>query len=416
VRRAAVAIGVVLAIGLIAAGCSGGAGVTRKAGAATERPAAPDTERAAAGRSEGPVTQLAVADYSDSLSGEPGGMATDRGGAIVEVDDNTVVAFDRTAAEQWTSSVPGAALGWPLLGNGLVVVPTLSAAHLGESSGHSFSGADDSGGCVALDRATGTRRWSYEEEGRSGVSVATDGSRVFCVFGDGVIAAVDRDSGALLWRVTVDKRVPSAPVTVSERSMAIVDPASRTLSFTARWGGHWMLITRDLAAGTGEGGMDLGVKGPPSSPVLLAPGEVGLGVDARMCRIDLRRRRLGCAHVTVSDGFDPASVPVVADGVLVIASRTGDVLAIEIKPWKLIWSERLPGAILDARPVISDGVVLFADFARNPWAFRMADGSKVAVPTPEGFVIATATDPVGGFAVAVRADIDQRVERWVPRR
>ena len=31
-------------------------------------------------------------------------------------------------------------------------------------------------------------------------------------------------------------------------------------------------------------------------------------------------------------------------------------------------------------------------------------------------MISTATDPAGGFAVAIRADIDGRVERWVPER
>ena len=398
-RRASV--GALVAGALIAAGCSGGGGVVRKAAAATEH-------------ADGRVTNLAVADYSDSLPGEPGGMVADKHGAVVEVDDRTVVAFDRVGVQLWSSPVPGAALGWPVLSDQLVVVPTLTADGLGESDGH--SGADDSGGCVALDRTTGARRWSYEEAGRSGVSVASAGARVFCVFGDGIIAAVDRETGALLWRVLVDTRVPAAPVTVSERSTVVVDAASGTLSFTARWAAHWMLIVRDLATGNGHGGFDLGVKDPPSSPIYVAPGQVAVGANDRVCRYDLRRSRSVCGVVKVPDGFDPASVPVVAGGTFVVVGRAGAVIAIDVRTWKKTWAREWPDAVLDTRPVISDGVVLFADWTRTPWALRMSDGSKIAVPDPKGFVISTATDPAGGFAVAIRADIDGRVERWVPER
>ena len=192
-----------------------------------------------------------VADYSDSLPGEPGGMVADKHGAVVEVDDRTVVAFDRAGEQLWSSPVPGAALGWPVLSDQLVVVPTLTADGLGESDGH--SGADDSGGCVALDRTTGARRWSYEEAG----SERRLGRERGC---SGVLRVRRRDrsprstasTGALLWRVLVDTRVPAAPVAVSERSAVVVDAASGTLSFTARWAAHWMLIVRDLATGTGQ--------------------------------------------------------------------------------------------------------------------------------------------------------------------
>jgi outer membrane protein assembly factor BamB len=403
-RRATVTL--LVAGALIATGCSDSERVFHNAAAAPRHSAAAEPLRA-------PVNHLEVADYTDSLSGEPGGMATDKSGAVVEVDDRTVIAFNTTGEQQWSSPVPGAALGWPLLSDQLVVVPTLSAHGLGETDGH--SGADDSGGCVALDRATGARRWSYEEAGKSGVSVASAGSRVFCLFMNGVIAAVDRDTGKLLWRVLVDPRVPAEPVAVAERSALSIDAASGTMALTVRWAGHWMLIVRNLSTGAGFGGFDLGVKSPPSSPVYVAPGQVAVGANDRVCRYDLPHSRSVCGVVKVPDGFDPASVPVVADGSFVVVGRAGGVVAIDIKTWKKTWAREWPDAVLDARPVISDGVVLFADWTRAPWALRMSDGSQVKTPEPDGFVLSTAADPAGGFAVAIRADIDGRVERWVPK-
>src|SRR4029077_3305332 len=95
----------------------------------------------------------------------------------------------------------------------------------------------------------------------------------------------------------------------------------------------------------------------------------------------------------MSDGFDPASVPVVANGTFLVVGRAGGVVAIDIKTWAVIWARVWPSVVLDTRPVISGGVVLFADWARTPWALRMSDGSKIEVPDAEGFVVSAANDP-----------------------
>lgn len=394
-RRGAAAV---LALALIGAGCSGGSGVTRKAVAAVAQ------------HRKGPVRRLAVA-RSSWLPGEPGGIAADDRGAVVEVDDKTVVAFDAQGRKRWSSPVPGAALSWPWLGHGLVVVPTLSAGDLGKDA----SGPDDSGGCVAIDRATGARRWSYEEEGQSGVAVASVGARVFCVFGQGVIAAVDIETGALVWRALLDTHVPPAPISVSERTAIAIDPITRTLMFTARIGTRWYLAIYDLASGADRGVFDLYEAVPSSAPVSIGPGLVAVGSGmGQVCTFDIRRGVVSaCVDVPAPDGFDPASIPAVADGVLVIAGREGSVTAIDIATWRVRWSE-LSTPILDSRLSVVGDVVLFADWTRVPHALRTADGTEIGLTDAEGFVISTAAGPAGGFAVAVRGDPDGRIQRWLP--
>ena len=78
------------------------------------------------------------------------------------VDNDSVAALTVKGVQLWSTPVPGAGLGWLSLGDGIVVVPTLR---------------DDGGpgGCVALDRATGAPRWSYEEPASEGVAVSTRG-------------------------------------------------------------------------------------------------------------------------------------------------------------------------------------------------------------------------------------------------
>jgi outer membrane protein assembly factor BamB len=150
--------------------------------------------------------------------------------------------------------------------------------------------------------------------------------------------------------------------------------------------------------------------------VLVAPGVVAFGGTNMMCVFTMRTLDNDCYAMQAPDGFDPASIPVVSGGVMVIGGSDGSVTAIDVARHKILWGKVLPTPVLDARLVISEGVVLLADWTRVPWAFRIADGSTVKVPVPEGFVIATATDPAGGFAVAIRADVDGRVERWLPQR
>ncbi len=121
-------------------------------------------------------------DWSTALDGEPGAIASDQSGTIATVGGRKVVALDDAGHERWSSSVDGASLGAPLLAADVVVVPT---------------GSDDFGGCTALDRETGVRRWSYVEPSVRGVAAGRSGIFVVCLMTNGDTIGLGLESGAV---------------------------------------------------------------------------------------------------------------------------------------------------------------------------------------------------------------------------
>jgi outer membrane protein assembly factor BamB len=398
-------VAAVIALTLLAGACSSAAGETRKA-----RKAVATVDRPDAGHRDAPAPRLVVA-QSTRLSGEPGGIAVDADGSVVELDEKTVVAYDPDGQEVWSSSVPGAALNWPWIGHGLVVIPTMSAAQLGK-----YSGADDSGGCVAIDRVSGERGWSYEEQGESGVAVGGVDGLVFCVFDNGVIAALDVDTGTVIWRHVLAPKF-AKDISIAERTAIAIDPESGTLMVTAQIVSNWWLALLDVSTGVDRGIWDMDYGGSSSAPVWIGPGRVALGAadPGEVCQLDIHTRTVGpCVAVTAPRGFDSASIPVVANGTLVIAAADGTVTAIDVTKWQVKWSKTFEKWIMDSRVAIVGDVVLGVNWLRVPWALRLSDGSEIPLPDVEGFVSATAADASGGFAVAVRGNISGRIERWSP--
>ena len=147
------------------------------------------------------------------LGGDPGGIAADGAGVIAAVDGERVVALDAHGHRLWSTPVAGAERGWPWIGRGMVVVPTLQA------SGR--------GGCVALDRASGARQWAYEEPDVDGDAVAELGGVVYCALSDGVIVAIDLQSGVRRWRAVLEPSAPRSLVSVPERSAFALDETTR---------------------------------------------------------------------------------------------------------------------------------------------------------------------------------------------
>ena len=147
-------------------------------------------------------------------------------------------------------------------------------------------------------------------------------------------------------------------------------------------------------------------------PALIA---VAVSRGAEVCTFDLRReRRRACVPVAAPEGFDPASIPLVAGGLLVLAACDGTVSAIDVATMKVRWSKRDPNPILAVRPESVGGVVMFSDWSRRAWARRLADGSEVGIPAGDGWAVATVADPGGGFDVAKRDMDGGWIEHWVP--
>ncbi len=344
---------------------------------------------------------------ASELGGDPGAIAVDRSGVVAAVPGRGVVALDRHGYAAWSVPLPGAAYSWPAIGNGLVVVPTL------ESAG--------AGGCVALERASGARRWSYSEPRVDGVAVANDGHAEYCALSDGVVVAIDPATGARRWRAVLEPSVSRSSVTVPERSAFALDEHTRTLAVTLWIGGHPYLELRHADTGAKRELVDLMDAGSATSPVAVAPGVVAVGASdpGHVCFVDLRRPDalgLRCLAVRAPTGFDPAAIPVVSGDTMVITSKDGWVIAIDVRHMSVRWSVRAPAPILDSHPVVVGDEVLVADWARVPLGLRLRDGSKVDAPRVEGSVVATLADPAGGFDLAVRGEAGAGIERWEVQR
>jgi outer membrane protein assembly factor BamB len=400
-RRTALAL---IALGVVVAGCAVSP-VTHK----------PDPRARGAADTEAPAThagsptRFELVDHA-TLPGEPGGFAADREGAIVEVDDENVVALDTQGDQRWSTPLVGASLGWPWLADGVAVIPTLSDDALTRLDA-------GPGGCVGLDRATGAVRWSHEEVGRSGVAVSGLGATAYCVFDDGTMVAIDVDRGDVVWRAQLDPGAPVGRIEVSERTAVVVDEASQRLAFTMRVDDHWFLDVRDLATGADRGGVKLQPIRPSSALVAIGPGRVAFGNGAeQVCEMDLRKMWVtACVNnVPAPEGFDPASIPVATEGLIVVAALDGSVSAVDLAHGKVRWSRKLDTRFLDTQPVVSDGVVLIADGIRTIWALRVSDGSRVPIPKTDDFVISSAADPAGGAVLALRGNPSGRLQRLLP--
>jgi outer membrane protein assembly factor BamB len=387
-----------VALVLLLAACSGGEGHSRS----TVREHAPGGQ--AIRISATSARRLAVS-WSSELQGSPGAIASDRDGAVVSIDNDAVVALDAHGDEQWSTPVPGAGLGWPSLAGGLVIVPI-------------FPDSPGAGGCAALDRESGEPMWAYEEPQSQGVAVTSMGNNAICAMGNGVVAAVDRVTGKRRWRVSIADRdaVPSG-VSIAQRAALAVDAATGSVAFTVNVGSSSAVVLLDLATGANRGVFDLTRYGQGSAPVSTGPGllAVALSRPGMVCVIDIRKNHFGsCVAVAARDGFDPASIPLAVDGLVVVAARDGVISAVDLSASKLRWAMRVPNPILSARLVTVGGVVMFSDWTRVPWALHLADGSAVELPQAEGWAIASVADTDGGFELAMRNMDGGWIERWVP--
>ena len=119
-----------------------------------------------------------------------------------------------------------------------------------------------------------------------------------------------------------------------------------------------------------------------------------------------------------TQGFDPASVPLVVERVVIVAARAGEVTAIDLDRRRRRWIVRTADPILAAHPVLVGTAVMLATRKGRVVAFRLANGAPVRLPPAPGRAIATAADsePAGvqsaGVEVVGRDAGAGRIERW----
>lgn len=343
-----------------------------------------------------------TAAWSVALDYPPTAVAADGRGVVTTVDHRGVVALDDRGRVRWVVELDGASVGPPVAFGDRVVVPT--------------SRADGSGGCVGLDRETGETRWTYEAIGTGGVAVARAGDLVICAMRDGSTAGIPPALGFPIWEYTFASDVTPSTVEVPARTMIAVDEKAGYFAFAVHYGRQWAVAVHDIKSG--QTWRILTFDGAPSSPVVVRAGELAVAISATSVIevVDVRSLRWSATPIPDSGGFDPASVPLVADGVVVAAARGGEVTAVDVGRRRRLWTARTHDAIADARPVLVGAAVMLATGTGQVLAFGLEKGDGVRLPRAPRAVVATVADTTTGEVSVVASENGSgRIERWEPQ-
>jgi outer membrane protein assembly factor BamB len=299
-------------------------------------------------------------EWPAALNDAPGPLTTDQRGTVVIAGDTHVVALDHDGHVQWRTAIANLGIEYPALGDGLVFVSTLPVGR---------GGAPATGRVVALERATGRERWHIDVYGEPD-PVTVTGTTVFVATDRGEMLALALD-GTPRWRTRL-------PGEVSSRTTIAYDRATNVLGIVVLAPHHgWLLALVDARTGTDRGGLELGAGDAPSAVAAAGDGRlvVGDGETAELTEIDLRRRVV--AHALRTAGpFDPASQPVVRDGVAYVVDQTGTVTAMDLATGVQKWQ-----TALDTPRVAGIPVAFARDRGRLVVSVRLADPDQVvAVP------------------------------------
>jgi outer membrane protein assembly factor BamB len=344
-----------------------------------------------------------TAAWSVALDFAPTAVAADAEGVVVTVDHRGVVALDDRGRERWASELDGASIGSPLVLADRVIVPT--------------SRADGTGGCAGLDRETGETIWMYEAIGTRGVAVAELRGTVICVMRDGRTAGILPGPGRVQWQYTFGKGIDPSSVEVFDGTVVAVDDASGLYAFTARYGPRWGVKWNDVETGASRHLLNLGTGGPVSAPVVVGPGTfaVAASFPNELYMVDAHSLRQTRIAVPAAEGFDPASVPLVVDRLVVVAARAGEVTAVDLDRRQPRWTARTSEPMRHSHPVLVGDAAGLATAAGRAVAYRLANGTPVRLPASRGRVVAWLGHTGRAGVEVLGADAGGgRIERWEP--
>jgi outer membrane protein assembly factor BamB len=179
-----------------------------------------------------------------------GAAAVDGDAVYVASDSGYLHRLDRaTGKERWRASIGGGAvprvLPHPAAGDW-----DWQAAQPLVADGVVYIGAAD-GGFVAIDAATGARKWRFESRAKIRAGAAFDGGRVVFGSADHFVYALDRATGTERWRFDTGADVDATPVVhegrvlVGNRGYGLhaLDSASGRLLWKTFFWGSWVEST-----------------------------------------------------------------------------------------------------------------------------------------------------------------------------
>ncbi|GJQ25333.1 MAG: hypothetical protein HBSAPP02_03650 [Phycisphaerae bacterium] len=242
---------------------------------------------------------------------------------------------------------------------------------------------DEDGGFHALNRADGTRRWSFRSEAENISSPICSGDRV--VFGsyDGNVYCLKLTDGSLLWKHLTDGRVHGS-AGVSDGKVVVA-------------GCDQKLHVLQLSDGKSIAAVDLGSVSGCSAAIVDDAVYVGtFGND--VLAIDLKRNERRWTFTNKDRDFPFYASAAVTEELVIIGSRDKFVHALDRKTGKPRWQFRTRGRV-DSSPVVaadrvwvgsSDGNVYGLDLRSGEERWRYEAGSPV-----------TASPAVGGGCLVI---------------
>jgi outer membrane protein assembly factor BamB len=297
-------------------------------------------------------------------------VADDR---VVVVGGQRIAAFDAATGEAlWDVVRPSGPAG--------------PAAMVGELAIHA-SGQGQDAGLVGRSVETGTPRWRTATGSPVGGGITADGGRVYAGTGEGVLLALEAETGEEAWRLDLPGTVISAPAVAGGVVLTVAQ--DREAATTT-------VLAVDIASGEEEWRFAT----PPFTPGATAPAAgdravfVGLG-DARVHALDLETgaerwaTRARAATLGTVVFFTAVQTPAVPGDPLVgdLAHLARFDAATGVEEWAF----RFPDLVATSAPAVAGGSVVIGD----------GSGFLSAVDLNEGVVVwqqRLGTLPVSGVA------------------
>ena len=260
-------------------------------------------------------------------------------------DDGIVHALDRvTGSERWTATLEGPVQRGPVAADGRLYLMT------------------DAGAAMALDPATGHTLWTGSVPYESPSEVASDGKALYFGTGDGFLVAVDAATGAEEWRLQ-----PS-PLTTAVHSPAFADGRI----FAGTDGGGFVAVdaATHRVAWTGD------VQGDTTGTAAVAGGLAFIGTRVDVPTGHLRAFDAKTGALRWMSDVPLLQFPTVANGIAYSATQEGLVAALDLATGAARWSVQLKGKV---RPMAVAGSILYlaADHEQKVYALDVATGGKL---------------------------------------
>jgi len=325
-------------------------------------------------------------DWTQPVGGWPYSIAADDELAVVVAD--VVTALDAVDGRvRWEADVPGAWLHRPAISEQTVLVS-----------------ADDR--FVALERTSGTERWTYDAAQAGPVALGTEatGAEVALLASEnGALGALDADTGRRRWSIQHTGELWGPSVADPEAGVA-----------AAVWSGfdEPRLRVFDLTTGAIEWEVPVD---PYVAPPLMIDGAVvvaeGDGNFSGRATAYALTDGEAVWSVPLPASFQTGTQPAADGGQVAVVDRLGTVTVLDDQSGTTVWQAELRRPVLHTRVVLTSDAVVVTDEPGEVVILDRADGEIRERIRPDGYPVGI-TNAGDRLLVALRLTEPGRVEAW----